>query len=71
MQGLSNPQIAERLGIARRTVDWFVSQIYRRHGVHSRALRPRAPRREEALVGYRRLATGNKSGDFSFDLARE
>jgi DNA-binding NarL/FixJ family response regulator len=36
-QGLSDRQIAEQLVIARRTVNWYLTSIYSKLGVSSRA----------------------------------
>jgi DNA-binding CsgD family transcriptional regulator/tetratricopeptide (TPR) repeat protein len=36
-QGLTDPQIAERLVIARRTVNWYLTSIYSKIGVSSRS----------------------------------
>ncbi len=35
-QGLTDAQIAERLAITRRTVNWYLTRIYRKCGVSSR-----------------------------------
>ncbi len=37
MEGLTNPQIGERLGISKRTVQAHLARIFRRLGVVSRA----------------------------------
>jgi DNA-binding NarL/FixJ family response regulator len=36
-QGLTDAQIAEQLVIARRTVNWYLTSIYSKLGVSSRA----------------------------------
>jgi DNA-binding CsgD family transcriptional regulator len=35
--GLSNAEVAEKLFISSRTVDWHLGSIYRKLGIHSRA----------------------------------
>jgi len=35
-QGARNDEIAEAVGLSRRTVEWHLSRIYRRLGVRSR-----------------------------------
>jgi DNA-binding CsgD family transcriptional regulator len=47
-EGLSNPQIAARMFISRRTVTTHLTSIFRKLGIVSRAeLAARAARREE------------------------
>ena len=41
-QGLSDAQIAEQLVIARRTVNWYLTSIYSKLGVSSRAAATRS-----------------------------
>jgi DNA-binding NarL/FixJ family response regulator len=41
-EGLSNPQIAERLVVSRRTVDAHLQHVYDKLGVHSRDAAVRA-----------------------------
>jgi DNA-binding CsgD family transcriptional regulator len=38
MQGMTNPQIAQALGIAEATVKKHLHHVYRKHGVRNRAL---------------------------------
>ena len=34
--GLTNAEVAEKLFLSSRTVDWYMSAIYRKLGIHSR-----------------------------------
>ncbi len=49
-QDLSNPQIAERLVVSRRTVDAHLRAIYEKLGVNSRAAAIRLARTQGLLV---------------------
>jgi DNA-binding CsgD family transcriptional regulator len=35
-EGRTNPEVADELGITRKTVEWHLSRLYRKLGVHSR-----------------------------------
>jgi LuxR family transcriptional regulator, maltose regulon positive regulatory protein len=35
--GRSNPEVAEELGLSRKTVEWHLSRVYRKLGARSRA----------------------------------
>jgi len=48
-QGLSDAQIAEQLVIARRTVNWYLTSIYSKLGVSSRAAATRAALEQRLL----------------------